>query len=199
MSFLELGSHSRMPALILVLQKGLSTGRWKKNMNKRHVSEGGNKSAPFGRWLSVLYRKSAEAGACSPELAQESEEPTAHGSPQSRPHVNNEHTEDKRLVKPQMIPSIRDYLVLNYDLLEIIKCWFPKSVKGEGAEKMAQLLRALSVLIEELTLFPSTHTGPLTTTCNSNCREGVDILFWPTQAPARVWACTHLFAYTNTK
>ena len=61
---------------------------------------------------------------------------------------------------------------------------------------MAQLSRALAVLVEEPGLVPSTHVGQLTTGCNHTAR-GSGALFWPLQAPAHVCACTH--EHTNLK
>lgn len=65
-SFPELDSHSRMSARILVLQKDLSTGRQKRSVNKRHISEGGDKSTLFINDSGFHIGDPTEAGALSP-------------------------------------------------------------------------------------------------------------------------------------
>jgi hypothetical protein len=59
----------------------------------------------------------------------------------------------------------------------------------EGAGEIAQLLRALAALAEDLSSFSSTLFCRLRTTCNSSSK-GSSTLFWPP------WLSALMYAYT---
>lgn len=61
---------------------------------------------------------------------------------------------------------------------------------------MVRWLRALTALGKHQSSVPNTHTGELTTACNSGPRES-DVLFRPLQAPALMWTYPYTQTYTR--
>lgn len=79
------------------------------------------------------------------------------------------------------------------EIIAILKKWGSKKLK-RGAGKVAQQVKVLADLLEDLSSVPNTHIRQLTTVCSS---RGPDTVFWPLLAPTSTCVHSHTNMHRN--